>query len=83
MRSITESAGARFRRILDEANATEDQRVRFGCTTGAEVLTFDREHPEDKVFAHRGRPVLVIDPSVAEECRDFTLDYHNGAFCFL
>jgi hypothetical protein len=82
MKGITESAAKKLYRALAASDLSEDRCVRFVTTADGADLMIGKRRPGDKVFTHKGRVVLVVEPSVAEGCEWDMLDYQDGSFCF-
>ena len=82
MRGITDTAGERLHQALTDVGASEDRCVRFVATANGADLVIGQQQPGDKGFTHKGRLVLVVEPTVAERWGSQTLDYREGSFCF-
>ncbi|HVW01472.1 MAG TPA: hypothetical protein VHB77_14065, partial [Planctomycetaceae bacterium] len=62
---MTHTAGARLQVLLEERKVPSEEVVRI--TQGKKRLRLcrDRQRPDDATFAHNGRVVLVLAPTVA------------------
>jgi hypothetical protein len=74
MTTITQAAARHLDAELDAARAEEGIAVRLERRADLWTMRLDREAPGDKVLDYRGRTVLLVDPSVAEELADTTVD---------
>jgi hypothetical protein len=80
MKGITDRAGQALLEALEEDGVLEDQCVRYvGSAHGGE-FEVDGPCPDDLVFEHEGRMVLVVGPETAEGCPDRVLDFESGQF---
>ena len=71
---MTDAAGGFLTRVLQEARATDDTAVRFVLEGEKITPTLDTARPDDDVFAHAGRRVLIVDKGVAEALGSSVLD---------
>jgi hypothetical protein len=74
MTRITQAAGRHLDKQLDAAQAEEGTAVRIDRYANLWTMRLDREAPGDTAFDYRGRTVLLMDPSVAEELAETTVD---------
>jgi hypothetical protein len=79
MLTVTETALDRLALKLTHKKATDEMAMRFAPKAGGWRLRLDRQGPDDTVFAHRGRNVLLLDRAVASTMADKTLDTRNTA----
>lgn len=79
MLTVTESALRRLIRKLTRKKAADETAMRFTAKKGGWRLSLDRQGPNDTVFAHRGRSVLLLDQAVARAMAHKTLDTRNTA----
>jgi hypothetical protein len=79
MLTVTETALDRLALKLAHKKAADELAMRFAPKAGGWRLRLDRPGPDDTVFAHRGRNVLLLDRVVASTMTDKTLDTRNTA----
>ena len=79
MFTVTEAALDRLSCKLAHKKAADEMAMRFAEKAGGWRLRLDRQSPDDTVFAHRGRNVLLVDKAVARTMNDRTLDTRNTA----
>ena len=77
MFTVTEAALDRLTRKLARKKAADEQAMRFAEKEGGWRLRLDCQGPDDTVFAHRGRNVLLLDQAVALAMTNKTLDARN------
>jgi Fe-S cluster assembly iron-binding protein IscA len=80
---ITERAGERLKKVLDETGSPTEQAVRYRVTDGGGELTIDSTDPLDLAFEFGGRTVLIIDSVTAESVAGRKLDYDDGRFALI
>jgi hypothetical protein len=80
MDGITETAGERLKKVLDDTQAPPEKCVRYKITNGVAELKIDVQDPLDLAFESGGRAVLIVDPVTAEAVAGRKLDYDNGSF---
>ncbi len=80
MDGITETAGERLKKVLDDTQAPREKCVRYRITTGGAELKIDTQDPLDLAFEFGGRTVLVVDTVTAEAVAGRKLDYSDGSF---
>jgi hypothetical protein len=74
MFTVTETALDRLTQKLVGKNAAVEMALRVLERKGIWRLRVDRPQPEDTVFAHHGREVLLMDKTVAQSLANNTLD---------
>ncbi len=74
MLTISDAAGAHLAQILVQAKASDTEAVRFVLDGTKLSMQLDEVCPDDVVFAHEARTVLVLDAEVSHALRDRTLD---------
>jgi Fe-S cluster assembly iron-binding protein IscA len=74
MLTVTEAAKAHLAQLLTETDVTDDTAVRFVSEDNLLVPKLDYALPDDMIFAHDGRIVLVLDTGVADVLENSTLD---------
>lgn len=72
MLKVTESALAYFARMLDQRALPAETVVRCSLDDASISLMPDTQQPDDVVFLHDGRPVLVLNEMLSE-----ALDGHS------
>lgn len=77
MLTVTEAARARLLTKLDRKNATDDVAMRFTRVEKGWRLDLGQASPDDTVFAHEGRNVLLLDAAAAKIMDTMTLDVRN------
>lgn len=80
MDGVTERAGERLKKVLDDAQAPPEKCVRYRITNGGAKLEIDTKDPMDLTFDFGGRTVLVVDSVTAETVAGRKLDYNEGSF---
>lgn len=73
MLTVTDEAFEELGRRLRKRAAAAEAALRFHCVDGRWRLRVGRAEPEDATFAHRGRPVLLLDHSAAKALSDAML----------
>lgn len=71
---VTEAALDRLSRKLTRKKAAAEMAMRFAEKEGGWRLRLDCQRPDDTVFAHRGKNVLLVDKAVAQAVNNRTLD---------
>lgn len=66
MFTLTEAAGDRLTKKLENKGGTQDTAMRFVRKPRGWKLRFDQPASGDIRFAHRGRTVLVLDAGASE-----------------
>jgi Fe-S cluster assembly iron-binding protein IscA len=79
MFTVTEAALDRLSWKLAHKKAANEMAMRFAEKEGGWRLRLDHQGPNDTVFAHRGRNVLLLDRAVAQAMTNRTLDTRNTA----
>jgi hypothetical protein len=79
MFTVTEAALDRLSWKLANRKAADEMAMRFAEKEGGWRLRLDHQGPDDTVFAHRGRNVLLVDKAVVRTMSDRTLDARNTA----
>jgi hypothetical protein len=74
---VTETALDRLTQKLTDKDAADEMGMRFLEKASGWRLRVDRPQPDDTVFAHHGRPVLMFDKAVAQSLTNKTLDTRN------
>lgn len=74
MFTVTEAALDRLSRKLAGKKAAEEMAMRFAEKEGGWRLRPDRQRPDDTVFVHDGRSVLLLDKAAAQAMTGRTLD---------
>ena len=74
MLTVTSSARARLLAKLEARKAADHIALRFTRIENGWELRPDQVRPEDTVFAHKGRSVLVLDEAVTDAMAKLTLD---------
>lgn len=77
---VTEAARDRLSRKLAEKEPTDGQALRFTRREGGWRLRLDRPRPDDTVFDHEGKNVLLLDAKVASAMAALTLDVSSTDF---
>lgn len=77
MLTITETASARLGELLSDSPETEVMRIVRPNRRAR--MRRDQARPDDTVFTHQGRVVLVLDGSVADSLSARTLDLRQAA----
>ena len=79
MLTVTHTARKRLTCKLTNKNAAQDQALRFTRQVGGWKLCLDQIRPEDTVFSHDGKCVLLLDKTVSREMSDMVLDASSTA----
>jgi hypothetical protein len=74
MFTVTETALDRLTQKLARLQAAQEMAMRFAEKEGGWRLRLDRQRPDDTVFSHRGRDVLLLDQAAAKKLTDKKLD---------
>jgi len=74
MLTVTEDARAHLVKLLEEAEAPEGSAARFVAGEEGLALQVDNPREDDQTHEHNGRPVLLMDPQIADLLQDKTLD---------
>lgn len=77
MLNVTAAARARLLTKLVRKNAADDVALRFRREKDKWRLQLDRAAPDDTVFAHEGRNVLLLDEAASKDMDLMTLDARN------
>jgi hypothetical protein len=77
---ITQRAGERLKKVLEDTRAPAEKAVRYRSTNGGAELKIDTLDPLDLSFEFGGRTVLIVDAVSAETVAGRKLDYSDGAF---
>lgn len=80
MDGITECAGERLKKVLEDMSAPTEKAVRYRITNGGAELKIDTQDPLDLAFEFGGRTVLIVDTVTAETVAGRKLDYNDGSF---
>jgi len=80
MDGITELAGERLKKVLDDAQAPPEKCVRYRMTNEGAELKIDTQDPLDLGFEFGGRTVLIVDTTSAEAVAGRKLDFKDGGF---
>jgi Fe-S cluster assembly iron-binding protein IscA len=83
MDGITDRAGDRLKKALDDAQAPPEKCVRYRVTGGGAELKIDTRDPLDLTFEYGGRTVLIVDTVSAETVAGQKLDFKDGGFCLV
>lgn len=83
MEGLTDRAGKKLEATLKKSKAPDDKCARFVLALGGGKFTLDKPSKEDLVFEYGDRTVLAVDPRTAQRLAGKTMDYKNGAFCFV
>lgn len=78
MFEVTAAARDRLSRKLAQKEPTEGQALRFARKEGGWRLRLDRQRPDDMVFEHQGKKVLLLDAEVASAMDALTLDVRGA-----
>ncbi|HVP13757.1 MAG TPA: hypothetical protein VMV94_21455 [Phycisphaerae bacterium] len=79
MFTVTKSALDRLSWKLAHKKAADEMAMRFAEKEGGWRLRLDCQCPDDTVFVHGGRKVLLLDRAVARAMTNRTLDTRNTA----
>ena len=83
MLGITDRAMEMLEAYLEEKHAAQNACVRLVLSSeGGGELELDKPLATDRTYAQSGRPVLVLDKSIARTFADLTLDYTDGDYCW-
>lgn len=76
---VTQAALDRLLRKLIHKKAADEVAMRFAVKEGRWQLRLDRQRPDDTVFSHQGKNVLLLEKAVAQAMTKRTLDARNTA----
>ncbi len=76
---LTEAAGGYLTQMLEEAHAPDGTCIRIQSDDQGLKPRLDRPRPNDKVFDHAGRKVLLLDPGVSRLLETCLLDVEETA----
>lgn len=77
---ITDRAGERLKKVLEETGAPAEKAVRYQITNDGAELKIDVKDPLDLTFEFGDRTVLIVDSDTAESVAGRKLDYNEGSF---
>ena len=77
MLTITDTASARLGELLSDS--PDDEVMRIVRQDRRARMRRDQARPEDTVFTHNGRVVLVLDGAMADSLTARTLDVRQSA----
>ncbi len=80
MDGITETAGEKLKKVLDDTQAPPEKCIRYRITNGGAELKIDTQDPLDLAFEFGGRTVLIVDTVSAETVAGLKLDFKDGGF---
>jgi len=76
---VSDAAAAQIAEVLLNSEAPDDVVIRLGWVGEGVTICLDEARPDDEMFAHEGRTVLVVDRQVSESLSDKKLDIeHSG-----
>ncbi len=77
MLAVTEAARKQIAEVLSKAHAADGLAVRVIFTGKGFTLGLEAPRPEDEIFKHEGRTVLVVSKRVLQALGDKTIDVSN------
>ena len=78
MLQLTDTAAIRMHRALTEAFEYGSECFRIVVTKSQVQIVRDEERPDDVIYEHEGRVVLVLDVATAEFLKDCTVKYDEA-----
>ncbi len=76
---MTEAAAGQLTRMLEEAGAPEGTAIRIQSEGQGLKPRLDKPRPDDQVFDHEGKRVLLLDPGVSRMLEACLLDVEQTA----
>jgi Fe-S cluster assembly iron-binding protein IscA len=78
MLQLTDTAAVRMHTALAQAFENGSECFRIVVTKSQVQVVRDEERPEDVIYEHEGRVVLVLDAATAEFLKDCTIKYDEA-----
>jgi Fe-S cluster assembly iron-binding protein IscA len=73
---VTDQAAAALQELLEDQDPNPTQVLRLVSNTESNfLLALDTKKDGDQVVKHKGKMVMVIEPSVSEDLSGHTLDW--------
>ena len=77
MITVTENAKKHLAQVLQDATAPRRKALRLMLVADSARMILDEHASDDVIISFKDRPVLLIDPDVAEVLQHRTLDAGN------